>query len=121
MAVDPSGYFDPDNQPRRKTKGTEDMSETKQKNKIDPCIWLDDAPKKHKGWVGILFLKCGRAINGTTVYPSEEAVQKAAKNWEADTEMKRGERDDIWCGHPAAHFWYSEYSHVIAIPVKEKP
>jgi len=80
--------------------------------------WMDE-PIKADRWKAMMFLTGGRSIVGQHFYASEERVFEAEREWKADTERKMGMRDDIWCSHPDGQFWYSEYSHCIAIPIKE--
>lgn len=102
-----------------KTKGTEDMSDTKQKNKIDPCIWLDDAPDKHEGgWRNLVFDINGKSYLGCKVH----LTQKEARDDVIDAERGFESAKYAYMGFGSSvKLKKDDYSHAIQIPVKEKP
>lgn len=94
------------------------MSDTKQNNKIDPCIWLDDAPDKHEGgWRNLYFGTDGTSKLGKNVYTSEQAAINASNESFHRTSLKP---NSYWPGWGIKKLW-TEISHAIQIPVKEKP
>ncbi len=86
------------------------MNKIKQRVRISIKDYPDEV--KATQWVNLWFMKNGKSIKGTGIFPSEQEAKKSADEWLA----KFGHLD-VWLPY---QFKATDVSHHIQIPLVDK-